>query len=96
MDWRKGVAAIAELRPAACGIIIQENPPGMTTAVTPGRRIPPSIAAAMEIAQPTLIPYGDLLSAFEARTYHCVLTDSLEVADGKRLIATLWVAHTLA
>jgi hypothetical protein len=67
IDWRKGVEAITALNPAACGIIIQENPPGMTTAVTPGRRIPPSIAAAVKIAQPKLVPQDEMLSAFEAR-----------------------------
>jgi hypothetical protein len=94
IDWRKGVEVITELRPARCGIIIQENPPGMTTAVTPGRRTPPSIAAAVEIAKPNLIPHGELLSAFKARTYRCVLTDYQEVADGKRLISTLLAAQT--
>jgi hypothetical protein len=95
MDWRKGIEAITELRPSACGVIIQENPPGMTTAVTPGRRIPPSIAAAFEIAQPKLIPYGELLSAFEDRAYRSVFTDYQEVADGKRLISTLFTAQGL-
>jgi hypothetical protein len=95
IDWRKGVEVITELRPAACGIIIQENPPGMTTAVTPGRSILPSIAAAIEIAHPNLIPHGELLSAFEARRYRCVLTDYQEVPDAKRLISTLLVAQAL-
>jgi hypothetical protein len=35
IDWRRGVDALARLAPATCGIIIQENPPGMTSAVTP-------------------------------------------------------------
>src|SRR5215469_13562700 len=42
IDWRRGVEAFAALTPGAMGIIIQENPPEMTTAVTPGRRLPPS------------------------------------------------------
>jgi hypothetical protein len=92
IDWRKGVEAITALNPAACGIIIQENPPGMTTAVTPGRRIPPSIAAAVKIAQPKLVPQDEMLSAFEARGYHRVFSNSQEVADAKRLVSTLFVA----
>jgi hypothetical protein len=90
IDWRKGVEAIAALGPAACGIIIQENPPNMTTALTPGRRIPRSIAAAMQIAQPKLVPHHELLSAFGAGGYRAAGTRTREVADGKRLISTLF------
>jgi hypothetical protein len=93
IDWRKGVEAISALGPAACGIIIQENPPRMATAVTPGRSIPVSIAAAVQIAQPKLVPHDQLLRAFEARGYGCVLTHAREVADGKRLVSTLFAAQ---
>src|SRR5262245_58490432 len=65
IDWRRGVEVIAGLRPAACGIIIQENPPGMATAVTPGRVVPRSIAEAVEFAHPTLVPREQLSAAFE-------------------------------
>jgi hypothetical protein len=93
IDWRKGVEAIATLGPAACGIISQENPTGMTSAVTPGRRIPASIPAACQIAQPELVPHKALLSAFAARGYRWASTCAREVADGKRLAATLFVAQ---
>jgi hypothetical protein len=93
IDWRKGVEAIARFDPAACGIIIQENPRGMTSAVTPGRRVPASIAAAFQIAQPELVPHKELLSAFEAGGYRCASTCAREVADGKRLVSTLFVAQ---
>jgi hypothetical protein len=92
IDWEKGVEVIAALRPAACGLIIQENPPGMATAVTPGRRIPPSLATAVKTAQPKLLPHGELISAFEARGYRCAFTGRREVADAKRLVSTLFMA----
>jgi hypothetical protein len=91
IDWRKGVEAIAALRPAACGVIIQENPPGMTSAVTPGRHIPASLAAAVQIGQPKLVPRDELLSAFEGRGYRCSCTHAHEVADGKQLVSLLFV-----
>ncbi len=94
IDWRKGVEAIAALRPAACGIILQENPAGMTSAVTPGRQIPASMAAAVQIAQPKLVPHDELVRAFAARGYRCALTRAREVADGKRLVSTLFVAES--
>ena len=90
IEWRKGVATITALGAPTCGIIIQENPACMTTAVTPGRRIPGSIAAAIQIAQPQLVPHHELLSAFEASGYRAAVTRAREVADGKRLIATLF------
>ena len=91
IDWRRGVEVFAGLRPATCGIIIQENPEGMTTAVTIGRRIPPSIAKAVEIAHSTLDPHDKLLAAFEERGYKCRTTYAQEVDDGKRLIAVLFL-----
>ncbi len=91
IDWRRGVEVFAGLRPVTCGIIIQENPHGMTSAVTPGRRIPPSITKAVEIAHPSLVPHDELLAAFEGRGYRCRTICAREVADGKRLIALLFL-----
>jgi len=91
IDWCKGVAAIGALGPAACGIVIQENPPDMASAVTPGRRLPNSIAAAFEVAQPKLVAQNQLRCAFERHRYCCAVTRTLEVADGKRLVAMLYV-----
>ncbi len=91
IDWRRGVEVFAELRPAVCGIIIQENPQGMTSAVTPGRRVPPSIAKAVETAHPILVPRDELVAAFEAHGYGRKDTWVREVVDGKRLIAMLFV-----
>src|SRR5581483_1651708 len=56
IEWRRGVDAIAVLRPLSCGVILQDNPPGMTAAVTPGRRIPASMAVAMVKARPQIVP----------------------------------------
>jgi hypothetical protein len=93
IDWRRGVETLIGLRPAACGIVIQENPEGMTSAVTPGRQIPPSIAKAVEIAHATLVPRQALIEAFAARGYVCKGTWVREVADKKRLVAVLFARH---
>jgi len=91
INWRRGVEAMAGLRPAACGIVIQENPEGMNSAITPSRRRPPSMAKAFESAQITLVPHCDLVAAFAARGYASRDVWTIEVADGKRLIGTLFV-----
>jgi SAM-dependent methyltransferase len=90
IDWRLSVEVFAELRPTACGIIIQENPPGMTSTVTPGRRIPPSVSRALATTQATLAPHDELLAAFAARGYLCKSRCARQVADGKQLIALLF------
>jgi hypothetical protein len=90
--WPSGVEALARLRPRACGIILQENPPNMTAAVTPGRRLPPSIAKAVETAHPTLVPRDDLILAMTEKGYPCRQTEVREVADGKRLVGLLFGA----
>lgn len=91
IDWRLGVECFAALRPAACGVIIQQNPPGMTSAVTPNRRVPPSIAKAVEIAHAALVPQEELVAAFDALGYTPKDRWTRDVADGKQLIAFLFL-----
>lgn len=87
IDWHRGVETFAALRPQTCGVVIQENPRGMSSAVTPNRRVPPSIARAVEIARPTLIPAAELKQAFDRLGYECKAIRAQDVADGKRLLA---------
>ncbi|MGO9230963.1 MAG: class I SAM-dependent methyltransferase [Bryobacteraceae bacterium] len=91
IDWQRGVEAMAGLRPAACGIVIQENPEGMSSAITPGRRRPPSLAKAFESAHITPVPRKELIAAFASRGYRRQDTWTREVADGKRLVGSLFV-----
>ena len=95
IDWRRGVDVFAGLRPRRCAVIIQENPPGMTSAVTPGRRVPPSIERAMATAHTTLVPRGELEVAFAAHGYECLESRAHDVADGKRLLALCFAKPTV-
>jgi hypothetical protein len=90
IDWRRGVEVFAGLQPGACGIVLQENPVDMTAAVTPGRRLLPSIAKAVEIGRPALVPRQDLVLAMAAQGYRCRENAVREVADGKRLAGLLF------
>jgi Methyltransferase domain len=90
IDWRRGVQTISALRPAACGIIIQENPPEMKSAITPGRALPPSIAEAASHAHPVLVSCEQLVPDFASRGYQQIDTSSRDVADGKRLLSVLF------
>jgi hypothetical protein len=91
IDWRRGVESITSLRPAACGIVIQENPAGMTSGITPGRERTPSMAKAFETAHITLVPREELIAAFAALGYPHRETWPREVADGKKLVGMLFV-----
>ncbi len=90
IDWRKGVATIAGLQPAMAAVILQENPPGLTSAITPGRTLPPSIAKASETAHPVLLPRGEFIDAMAAQQYALREVEMRDVDDGKRLVALLF------
>jgi hypothetical protein len=90
IDWPRGVEAFVNLTPRMCGIVLQENPPEMKTAVTPGRRLPSSIAKAVETAHPALVPREDLVAALAKRAYDCIGSSVRDAADGKRLVALLF------
>lgn len=90
IDWRRGVRTISALRPVACGIIIQENPPEMKSAITPGRVLPRSMAEAAREAHPVLVVYDELVTAMAAHDYRQIDTSSRDVVDGKRLVSLLF------
>ena len=90
IEWLRGVEAFARLRPRTCGIVLQENPPNMSSAVTPGRHLPPSLAKAVETAHPTLVPRDDLIAAMTGRGYRCRASAVRKVADGKQLVGLLF------
>jgi hypothetical protein len=90
IDWRRGVESMARLRPRRCAIVMQENPPGMATAVTPGRVVPESIAKAMATAHAKLVAREELAAEMERLGYGLRGEESREVADGKRLVGLLF------
>lgn len=92
INWRHAVEVFAGLHAGLCGIILQENPPDITTAVTPGRRLRPTVAKALEVGHPTLVPREELVRDMTARGYHCRETAVREVADSKRLVGLLFAA----
>jgi SAM-dependent methyltransferase len=90
IEWRRGVDAFASLRPRGCGVVIQENPPEFSSAVTPGRVLPPSLAKAVETAHAILVPRGELVAAMAERGFVLRASEERGVADGKRLAALLF------
>jgi hypothetical protein len=95
IDWRRGVEVFASLRPHACAILIQENPPEMSTAVTPARKLPASLEEAVKTAHPILVPADELIAAMAARGYAVRERAVRDVADGKKIAGLLFVMQSL-
>jgi hypothetical protein len=89
IDWRKGVESIARLAPVRCVIVIQENPPGMTSAVSPSR-VPPGTMKAIVEAGPILVDAEELIATMAARSYRQIERIRSEVADGKKMCAIVF------
>jgi hypothetical protein len=89
IDWRRGVQSLTTIAPRRCCIIIQENPPDMTSAVTPGR-VPQGSMSVFVEARPKLIPADELLDAMTEQGYVLDGRRAEEVADGKRMIGFSW------
>jgi hypothetical protein len=86
IDWRKGVRSIARLAPPKCLIIIQVNPPGMTTAVTPTRVLPGTMRAVVA-AGPRLVDSAELTGEMAQHGYQPLDSNSVDVPDGKQMLA---------
>lgn len=66
----------------------------MTTAITPGRRLPTSVAKAVETAHPRLVPRDQLIAAMAAKGYAFRDSAIRELADGKRLVGILFAGES--
>jgi len=89
IDWRKGVASISLLAPRRCVIVIQQNPPGMSAAVSPTRTPPGTMKVFVEV-KPVLIAAEELIAEMAAHAYRQLETLYSDVADGKKMCAILF------
>lgn len=86
VQWRKAVAAMCELSGKKILVVIQENPPGLATALTPNRRAPGSMNIFSEV-HPALIPRQELLDQFRGHNFLPAYSAERSVADGKKMAA---------
>jgi hypothetical protein len=84
--WPKALDGLARLRPEVLHLVVQRNPPGMAEAVTPGRVLPPSLAAAAETAHPTLVDPEAVVSHLGGHGYTLVHRRERPVPDGKAMV----------
>ena len=89
IDWPKGLESIARLAPERCVVVIQENPPGMTSAVSPSRILPGTMKVFVEV-KPVLIVAEELTAEMEIHSYRQIERVWSEVADGKKMSAIVF------
>lgn len=86
VPWRKAVGVMCALANKKIFAVIQENPPELTTALTPSRRIPGSMNIFSEV-HPELIPRAVLIEEFQTQSFLAAYSAERSVADGKRMVA---------
>lgn len=87
VDWLRALDALARWQTQRALVIVQENPPEMQSAVTPGRTVPGTMQVFREQAKPHLIPVAELEQAMQALGFACYGNQVAEVLDGKRMVA---------
>jgi len=88
VDWRQGLAALCGLGTEYLYLVVQRNPAGMATAVTPSRT-PQGTMRIFTQAHPRLLDLAELAAALEIRGYRIVSETPRPVADDKIMLGLL-------
>lgn len=89
LDWRRGVESLAARRPKQVFVVIQQNPEGMQSAVSPQRVLPGSMVV-FGGAHPELLREEELVEAFAAAGYLVAERRATPVADGKTMLGLVF------
>lgn len=90
--WRQALLSLPRWRARQALIIIQENPPQIDSAVTPGREVPGTMQVFRDSARPHLIPKTELQAAMKELGFQLSQIDEADVLDGKKMLACRFVA----
>ena len=88
VNWRKAVATLSALEPVYIYLVVQQNPPEMTTAVTPSRT-PTGSMSIFARTHPRLLDIPELSAALNGAGYRIVSEHPRPVADGKTMLGLL-------
>jgi hypothetical protein len=86
VDWRAAVSTMSTLASNEIFVVIQENPPGLSSAMTPRSQVPKTMQVFAEI-HPELISASELESQIAGHGFACNYRDHKSVADGKLMRA---------
>jgi hypothetical protein len=85
LDWKKCLAAQAVLPTRQFLVVIQKNPEGLASNVSPHRELPGSLALASQGESAHLLEEAELLDEFSSLGFELLRTDFRAVADGKEM-----------
>jgi putative acetyltransferase len=85
VDWQRAVEAFARWGCQHALIVIQENPTGLATAVSPAAPLGLTMQPFRDSTRPHLIPLGDLRAAMQQQGYGLARVQSAFVLDGKMM-----------
>lgn len=85
VQWRKALAKLAQLPASAFLIVVQENPVGLASAVSPQRVLRPSLQEAMKGQHAELVDQSELITEMGTVGFTVLKTDRESVADGKTM-----------
>jgi len=86
VEWRGALASLCRLTERELFVVIQENPPDKTMALTAIRAVPETMKVFMEV-HPSLIPGADLQSEMKKHGFRRTYAAHKLVADGKKMLA---------
>lgn len=85
--WRQVLTSLQKWGTQRALVIVQENPPQIDSAVTPGRDVPGTMQVFRDKARPHLIPKKELVDAMSELGFELASSVEAEVADGKKMVA---------
>jgi hypothetical protein len=90
VDWKKALGALSRLGVERFLIVIQNNPPEVSTNVSPNRPLRGSLQEASEGEKAHLIPSDELVREMEQLGYRVERSDNRDVLDGKTMCGFLF------
>jgi len=89
IDWQTGLDTLASLAPRHLFLVVQRNPPDISTAVSPSRRLPGSMQVFAE-THPILRDPAGIAAHLRTRGYELRGQWPRPVADGKTMLGLLF------
>lgn len=89
IDWRKGLDTLVRLRPRYLFLVLQCNPAGLTTAVTPTRVLPGTMQVFAH-AHPSLVDKNEAATHLQRFGYALIEEWPRQVLDSKVMLGLLF------
>lgn len=85
VDWQKAIATMCRLSSRRVFVVVQENPPGLPSAMTKNRPVVGSMRVFL-VLDPQLVPSAEVEKEFRGNGFALRFVLSREVLDSKRMV----------